>query len=327
MAKSKSKAVVVDAPEPDPTGLVEARQDGMVLGQWVAGLPAFFKDAQAIEASAQSFEAASALWQTPASKADDAVMVEAVRQARAKKHEAEEYWSITATVSKLHRRLTAKRAVAVDALDRVIARGTALHAQYEANERRRVEEEDRKRREAAEAEERERRAREQAELEAAALAAEAAAPDLSPRERVFVDYIANYGDDQAERAAKMAGYQDAGMGPRLLARPKIQAAVTAKHDARAAREQAAALAAAPVAPAYVAPTEAQLNSGTRYIHGAEIVNEAAFITACLDGQIPRMVALSVLTVNRPALNSQGRAFKALMNEWPGVRYKKTPGVV
>lgn len=319
-----SSAALV-APEHEDT-----RQDLTAVAAWFKALPEFFARASEIEASAKAFQAATLTRAVPTSQEEDAALVADVRTARERKREAEDYWGISALLSRLHRRVTAARARAVDPLDQGIAKLTALHTTFEREERERVEREAAARRRDEEAKAAAERAKELADLEAAAVAAEESSPDLSERERMFVQYVSETSDDDGAtiRAARTAGYANPEhMGPSLSRRPKIVAAIQARRDAIAARLQAQAIAATPVQAAYVAPPPVQSVKGTRTTHGAECFDPKAFIRACLNGEVPEIVALTVLKVDGAQMNAQGRMYQAGVNVWPGVRHVETKVVV
>lgn len=322
---TKPVAAVATIPEQQDT-----HQDLTAVSAWFKALPQFFARAAEIEASARNFHEAALTRAVPTSLEEDKAIVADVRTARERKKEAEDYWSVAGLLSRLHRRVTAARARAVDPLDQAIARLSSLHTTYERLERERVAREAEEARRAEEAKAAAERAKELAALEAAAVAAEESSPDLSERERAFVDYMAEREDfpGVAIEAAKRAGFQNPqAQAARLMGSAKVQAAIQARKDAKAARLQAEAIAAAPVQAAYVAPPPVQVAKGTRTTRGAECFDQKAFIAACLSGKVPEVVALAVLRVDGPALNDQGKAFREAINQWPGVRYVENGTVV
>lgn len=325
MAKTAKKAEIV--PVVDPM-LVEMRDDVGLVEGFVRGLGEFFTGLRSLQQRATHMEEASRVWAQPTTKEEDAILMAAVREARGLSKEVDAHTEVATRLHRLHRKLTAARDGATKPLDVLIERATRLHGAYEQAEARRVREEEARLRREAEAKAEEDRRRELAELEKAALQAEASSPDLSARERTFVDRVHHLGEELAFKAAEIAGYQNARQtAQRLLGTEKIRKALDALAAARAARQQAEAVKETPVQPEYVPPVETRLNAGTRYLHSAEVENVSAFVLACLDGTVPKVVALATLQVNGPAMNAQAKAFKEGINDWPGIRYKKTPVVV
>lgn len=314
--------IVTELPE-----LAQTQGEATGLTAFLKGLVPFFQAAAAMERDAKALAERARGWKTPTTKDEDAKLIEDVRAARTAKSSAGDHWEpVTSMFSNLHRRMTGARKRTIDALDEAIGTGNRLHQAWDDAERaraRREADEQRRQAEAAAAAERE---KEMADLEAAALKAEASSPDLSDREREFVDRLVQLGDGYGVPAARMAGYKDPDKAAtRLLATPKIQQAMEAVRTALAAREQAQAVAARPLE-AVVAPTAGpQVNSGDRETWSAELLDEQALIQAILDGN--KGIPTDLLAIRQTKLNEYARSFKTIINGWPGVRAKRTLSVV
>jgi hypothetical protein len=342
--------------EPDQAFVAEA---GIAVRGFLNKLGAFFTEARALEAKAtQTLGIAKELDKigTPATMAADEGVQLFIKSTNDQRKAAEEHWSITTKVSQFHRRLTARRAVTTDALEEANTIANKLHNSYVANEERRIAREADEKRRALEAEERRRR---EAEAEAAAREAERIeldAPEVKPRELAFINYyIAEMGRPGCDaRAAQLAGYKspaDAAM--KLLASPKIIAALEARRQADEIRRQQDAKARAPIS--VDVPREkplvsrsAGLSSRTRW--GADVLDAQALTNAVFvnfgealaswigkpvpretvadflkayRGEIPR----DVLAVDESAVRKYGESLHELIDRWPGVRHtKNTKGV-
>lgn len=301
---------------------------GQSIAAFIAAIGPFFTKAKALEETAIELQATAQRLALPTTAEADEQVQRFIQRTSAAKREVEAHWSITATVSGFHRRMTARRARATDALEQANKVGNQLHNAYVEAERRRVrEEQDRLDRE-AEARARLDRDQELARMEAEAVKREEASADLSGREQVFVEQVAQHGDGL--RAAKAAGYRDPlASSARLLSAGKIQRAVQAARDAIAIRRQAAAVKQRPLEvdiPETVAPNVTRAPGAfDRTTHSAELVNETALIAACLAGTYG--IPADILRVDPARLNEYARQLHERINLWPGVRYKKTTKVI
>lgn len=333
MAKRLARAAtpdVIDVGDP-----IEQSEDvqlvktaGEAVTTFLLGVTKFFTTARALEAKAlETLERSKALT-LPTNGDEDVALQKFIRDTSAQNKAVVEHWQITTAISRFHRTMTARRAIAEKALDTANERGNALHAQYVREEKRKADEENARRQRAAELEEQARRDRELAELEAEAVRREEAAAELSAREQTFVDLM--FATGNAQQSAARAGFKNpAKESARLLGLAKIADAIEAKRSAAAIRTQAAAIKAAPLmveTPDAVKP-DVQHAAGAfdRTTHSAELLNEAALIDAIFSGGygIPR----SILRIDQTALNAEARDLRERINRWPGVRYKATPKVI
>src|SRR6185436_6794428 len=168
--------------------------------------------------------------------------------------------------------------------------------------------------------------REAADAEEQALRAEAASAKLSDRETVFVEEV--FGGRNAALAAKIAGYKNpADAGARLLATPKIEKALAGKREAENIRRQSVARQQQPLD---VQHEEARpdivraAGAKDRTTKSAELLDENALIAAIIQGG--HGIPWDILTVKPAKLNEYARSMGALINKWPGVRYKEETGV-
>lgn len=328
-------------PENPETALIA--NEGGILTAMLQGIGRFMGQANELEAQARTMLAdAKALRATPPQNGEDDQRVQAfVRRAKDQKKTVEEHWTLTAKVSAFHKKLTAKRNIAVEALEEAERIGNDLHAKYKADaERKAREEQDRLRREAEE-KARLDRERELAELEAQRLAAEATSDGLSEREQVFVDAYYRNGE-LGTSAARAAGYKDADkQAQRLLATPKIIAALEGKRQADQLRKQAEAKKEAPILVADVPEVRADVSKGgDRVTWSATITDVDAFLTALLDPMtrtkhgmpvdiiIDTMKQVIKANDNRlPALNRYATQLHEQIGRWPGVAANKKTAVL
>lgn len=329
------KQADIEVLEPE-VALVLTESEGVLT--WLQGLAVFFKTAKQIEAAAIARRDRVLALPVPTTKEQDALMRVEVVEARDAKKQALAHWDpITSLLSKLHKRATGGRALAVDPLEQAEKFATRQHTSYVSNEERRArEEQDRIRREEEAKAEADRR-RSIEEFEAAALKAEESSPDLSVREEKFVLLHSGlYADGRraaapaaAMLAAGAAGYKNpADMAPRLIASDKIRAAIEARRSAHTMRTQIEVMKEAPV---YVDETRveqaaAQLNKGDRHTWAASVVNleqlrEAAFEQPVLG--IPR----DIWIVDQTALNRYARSLEKNIERWPGVKASKNTTVL
>lgn len=333
MAKRPNPAAtpdIIDVGDP-----IESSEDvqivttaGAAVTTFLLGVTKFFKTAKTLETQALATLAASKALVVPTNGDEDVTLQTFIRQTSAEHKAVEEHWQITTAINRFHRHMTGRRKIAVDALDAANKRGNDLHAQYVREEQQRVSRENERLRREAELEEQARRDRELEALEAEAVRREEAASELSAREQTFIDLM--FATNNATQSAQRAGYKEAlKAGTRLLTLPKICDALEAKRSAAAIRQQAAAIKQAPLL--VETPEERQpdvrqaAGAHDRTTHSAELLDEAALIEAIFSGKygIPR----SILKIDTTALNAQARDLKALINKWPGVRYKKTTSVI
>lgn len=335
MATKTAKGKAAPAPEViDPEALQLAEmfgdQEGTLAAKaleafrsFVGGLAGFVSRAKSLELRAANTLEQAARLRPPANSAEDETIQSFIRSANADRKEVEEHWTVTSAIHQFHRRMTAQRDKPVKALERAAAIGQQLHNTYVETERRRAQEEEDRIRRQREEEARLQRERELAAAEEEAIRREGLSPTLSERENLFVDAYVRSGD--GTRAATYAGFKDAAkQSVRLLSTQKVQAAIQAKRDAAAIREQAEAKRRAPLA---VEHTEVKpditRSSGAvdRTTHSAELLNEAQLIAACIAGGhgIPQ----DILRVDPTKLNEYARSLQERINLWPGVRYKKT----
>lgn len=345
MAKKRDVALVGEVinVQPENPELAMITNEGGIITGLLGGIQKFLRQANELEAAARTTLAeAKALRATPPQNGEDDQRVQAfVRGVNEKKKTVEEHWTITAKLSAFHRKLTAKRNVAVAALEEAAAIGNDLHAAYKAAaERKAREEADRLRREAEERA-RQERERELAELEQRRLEAEATSDGLSEREQQFVDAYYQNGELGAS-AARAAGYKDADkQAQRLLATAKIQAALEGKRQADLLRKQAEAKKDAPILVSDVPEVRADVSKGgDRVTWSATITDVDAFLTAMLDPMtrtkhgmpidiiIDTMKQVIKSNDNKlPALNRYATQLTEAVGRWPGVRADKKTAVL
>lgn len=323
------KKTELQAPHVDPQDLALTGEIGSAIALFVKGALAFFTQAHQLEArAAETLTAAKALTTPTTLEADEKVQT-FIRRANADKKEVEGHWGITAKVHQLHRRLTARRAKAVDALTEAAEHANRLHNTYTEAERRRVEQENAKRQREAEEQAAKERQAELNRLDAEREKLEAASKDLSEREQYFVT---NYTTGirtagNATESAKHAGFKDAKKAAqRLLNAPKIQKAITAALKAKALLDQSIELEAAPLDVVPVEEVSAQLTKGgERTTWTGTVTDEAALVAAVIAGK--HGIPWDVLQVNPVKLNECARSLHEIINRWPGVQATKSTKVV
>lgn len=345
MATTKNRTAKAELQTAAPVVLSEderlALGTGGLIREWLAGMAPFFTRATALELSAKSTLAAARAWTLPKDSAEDEALQRAIKQTTADRKEIEEHWAICSQLSKLHRWTTARRAVGADALEQANTIGNRLHAQFVDEQRRKAEAESRRLREEAEFLARQEREQELARMEADAVAAEERSPDLSERERLFVEYFAtpgigSSGGGNAQAAAKLAGFKDPLVaGARLLSKDKIQMAIKLRTQATTIRRQAAAKAEAPIAvqTETVRPdiTKAA-GASDRTSWTGECFDERRLMTAFL-GCAPEDfknnfgIPADLFMVNPVKANEYARALHENLDRWPGMRHHKKTSVV
>lgn len=305
--------------------LLAVRDDSMTIREWMGTLVPFFTTAKQLEVEAHATLADARLLVLPTNGAEDTRVQTFIRQASADMKKAESHWQVTALVFNFQRRLVTVRKRTTDTLEEAAKLAQGLHNRYVENERRRVEEENRKRQREADDKAAAERQAELDRIEAAALRAEAGDADLSERERAFVDYyLAGLAATSTpERAAALkAGFKDpAGAAARLMKTAKILGAIDNAKTAKALREQAAAKREVPVQPAEIQEARPDVGGGgsDRTTKSMEIFDEAALIQAVIDGK--HGIPTDLLMVNPVKGNDLARQFGTVINRWPGCRLK------
>lgn len=305
-----------------------AAEDGLAIRTWSGQLAGFFVTAQTLEVKAKARETEALALVQPTTLEQDERIVAFIRGVAIDEKALEAHWTITALVSRLHRRLTGKREIAARALTAAKARGNALHNAYAEGERRRVAREAEEERVRKETAAREEQARESARLEAEAVKLEEASAELSERERQFVEMMVS-GPTSARgngtECARIAGFKKPlESAARLISLEKIQTAITAGKKALDLRTQATAKRAQPVE-VEVATQKAQVAGGGRTTWSGEVLDVEALVAAVISGK--HGIPSDVLTVNQTKLNDYARSLHERLDLWPGVRAKKTTGVV
>lgn len=304
-----------------------ARTTAVDIEGFLAGVSRFFNKAAQLERAARLTLADVKQFPPPATVEEDLAIQQVILKANADKKIAEEHWKVTAIFHQVHKRLVAGRNRTTDVLDEIATIGNAHHNRYAEAERRRAAEEQERLRREAEARAAQERQIELARLEEAALKAEADAPDLSPRERRFLELYLSRPID-APRHAALAGYKGVGAAERLLALPKMQAAIEAARTAETARKQAAAIQATPVEVVHeaVKPQVAKVaGHGGRTYWSAEIVDAEAFVAAAVAGK--HGIPLDALYPNLVKLNDYANSLHERIDLWPGVRHVRKDKLV
>lgn len=324
--KKTSDIAVIDVgyvPSEDERIATEA---GTSIAVFMASVRAFFKTASEIEDRAKDTLAKAKALKLPATMEEDEQVQTFIKDTSIGKRTALEHWEpLTSTLSGWHKRSTAGRARAVTAYESANAISNELHTKYvEAEKQRAREEQERIWREAQEKARIEREA-ETARMEAEALKAEQASPDLSARERAFVEMVVS--GMVPKEAAKYAGYKSpVETAGKLLGMAKIDQAITARQMAKTIREQAAAVQAQPLEVGPVETVRANISRADgmfdRSTWAGELVDEKAFIDAILSGKYG-LDRYALLTVKGPALNDLAQSMHELLDRIPGVRAKKT----
>lgn len=308
-----------------PPEVALVRSEGDAIGAWVGNIRQFFQDAQGLEMHAKSTLLRFESLRPPTSGDEDVQLQALIRTATADKKALEAHWAIALVFHKLHSFLTSCRKRGTDSFDQAISIGNRHHNAFADEARRKARaEEDRLRREA---EERAMRDREEdlRKLEAAALKAEAASPDLSERENVFVgEYLTTH---NAPYAARRAGYKDPdATALRLMNTAKVKQAIEARTTALAHREQAQAVRESPVEVVHQEVRPDVSTSGDRTTRSADIYDVKAYVKAIATrehGVMPE----DALLPNQPFANDLARALGENINRIPGVRLKKVTKVI
>lgn len=327
MAKTKTPpapaaVAILELPEAEPTAL-----DGPTISGFLSRLGPFFQRAGQLEQASRDALDASRIVPPPTTPEEDERIQVRIKANTAGRKEVEEHWKVSAAITAFRNRLTAARGRATLNYESANERLQRLHNDFAEKARREAaQEQERLRREAVARAEAERDAEAQ-RLEDAAVAAEQATADLSEREQVFVDYVTGPYPDP-NRAATRAGFKDGfKAAARLMALPKIQAAITAKQEAKRIRDQAAAVQAAPLNVRTETARPAlhrAAGASDRTTHSAELLDPKAFIAAHRrDPSVPDEAFL----VNTFWLNEQAKSIFQQVERLVGVRYKKSTKTV
>lgn len=321
-----AEPVVLDA-APDTTTLVA--EDTNIIRAFFSGTVAFFAKAATLERDAKerldiANQMKAKFATTPITRADDEQLQIDIKASRAKRAEIDGHWQITVIASRFHKRLVGGRERSGLMVDEAVEIEQQLHNSYVRDEERKAREEENRRRAAAEEQAARDREAEALRLDEEASRSELAAATLSEREHAFCDYQLSRGMSPFE-AAKAVGYKAAAaMADKLMASPKILAALDEKKRAIIAREQAAAVRSKPLNASYerVRPNVTKV-AGTRDSKRwkATVYDAEAFLAAVLDPRtrLQHGIPTDVVTFVQPKLNELARALQEKMNTWPGVR--------
>jgi hypothetical protein len=320
------------APKPEPVqslALPEAeltQADALSVDSFLRNLGPFFRQAGELERASQDALAASRLVQPPATPEADEAIQTTIKAHTAGRKAVEAHWGITTLFSQFHKRLTAARGRATGNYEDASNRLQRLHNDFvEAARRKAAAEQERIRQENERKAQADRDA-ELARLEEEAVKAEAASADLSEREEIFVDLVAS--GVTASQAAHRAGYKDTTRGLKMLEMPKIQAAITAKQDAKRIRDQKAAVAEQPLTVRHEevkADVRRAAGAADRTYHHADILDAEAFVKAALAGTYG--IPAAALLPNQVWLNDQAKSLQQQIERWPGIAYRKTTKTV
>lgn len=254
------------------------------------------------------------------------------RDGRRLKRAIEEHWSqVTRWLEDRKKDIRTIAAMDVEVVAPVTERLNTAILRYEEEDarRRRVQEE--RARQEQERQARERREADLAEMERQALAAEAASEDLSDRERAFVQRChSSVGVNlTSERwlndAARSCGFKQDGYGLALFKKPKIQYAIEAMKQARALREQAAAVAEKPIEieqPRVEAQTAKVAGVRTHTSYTAECFDFDLFIDKFVAGEVDRLTFRTLAMPCVVAGNEMARALHENLDRIPGWRHIK-----
>lgn len=313
-----------------PADLAVVQELGGELSGFLKGAAKFLASAIERDVKANEILVQMQMMAAPVTAADDERLQLTLKGINGEKRDNTAlYQHVTSASDRFHKFFVGKRKKTDDTLARAAAIGMAHHTTFTEQARRADAIRQETDRRAAEQRAREDRERELAALEDAAVAAEAAAPDLSEKQKMFVQVYVQTGSVITATAG--AGYRDKGRGEALLALPKVQQAIEALREAERIRQQADMVSTLPVAPAVIPSAPAAVTKAAGVIETerwtAELLDEPALIAAIESGTHPNIPAtLIVKTINRVALNTEARGLRELINAWPGVRAKKTTGI-
>lgn len=328
MAKTR-KAVepeIIDVPESPEVALILQEQPAIV--GWFNGLRQFFHTATELETDARSALAQAQTLMRPTTSQQATQMADLARTYKAGEKRIEGHWDqITSIFHGLHKRGVAKRKTGTDCYARAYEIANGHVNVFNENERRRVIEENNRLRREAEERARQDRELELQALEEQAVAAEAASADLSDREREFVRLFTSVSGSTANNgpaAARVAGYKKPeNESLRLLKSPKIQAAIQAVYDGRAARQQADAVRQQPVIVEHVT-VQADTTGGDRTTWSCDVYDEQATIAAALAGD-PDLIGL--LAIDRVKANKLAQRDHERIDLKPGLRHIRKTRIV
>jgi hypothetical protein len=324
MATKTKKTDVSKEIEVLPADALAVVTQGLGLVEFLQKLATFFLQATSLEANAKATLSSATQLKVPTTKEEDAAVQEFIRGARRLRQEVEGHWEITSAISRFHKTLTSKRAIATDACKSAEDIATRQHTTYVTNETRRAEQE--RQRLQREEDERAERARQEklAEFEAAAVKAEESSPTLSEREQCFVDFVVR--GSAPHKAAGLAGYKDpVAQAARLSTSPKIKAAIEAIRTAESLRTQVEIMKEAPL-PADTIEVKAELNKGDRWSWTARVLN-LELLRAEAFRNPNSGIPLDIFMVDQTKLNSYAKALQENINRWPGVEGVKKNTVV
>lgn len=255
---------------------------------------------------------------------------------------AEGYWKEQkAPINKIKDAVLDLEKSEISALESVVGKTGVLEQRAVAWKRAddaRVEQEKREQRERDERAAREQREKELKEQEEAAAELEASSPDLSAKELWFVEKMFEQGIDLDSRATvdmaamslacKQAGYQDPRKwAERLATSKKVRDAIAIKVEARAKREQAAALREEPIiVPAPIVESRVAKTSATRFTKTFTLDRVAdldAFVKAYQAGQLPAEAMVPNEVHLRRMAKDLGEKFE---QAYPGCKVKVLEGV-
>lgn len=319
--------IVLEAEPVSQEELTFQEEVGGAIHRFVGNFLTFLREAKLLERQAQTSLTLAKTFVLPTSAQEDEQLQIYIRNNNAEKKRGEEHCRITSVVSQFHKRLVAVRTRITAPREEGSDIANRLHNAYVAKERQRVQDEQDRVRRDAEAQAQRDRQVELARLEAEAQAREESSETLSAREQLFVDGYLSGGD--AQRAAGLAGFKDPyKQAVRLLATPKILAAIRAKQEAVAIRQQAAAVKEMPldvIVPDVQANITKAAGAQDRTTRSCEIVDAEAFVKAAVSGTFG--IPLDCLMPNPVKLNEMARSLRAEINRWPGVRLNETTKVV
>lgn len=316
--KAKTGEVLPATPDPELTSIVA---DGGAIAGFLANVGAFFYRAKELETVAQAQLSVAKTLVEPTTQEQDERLQRFIRSSSAGAKEIEAHWDICSVFHKMHRMLTARRGVGVQAYLDAAALAQKHHNTYTDKEKRRAAAEQERLRVEAENRARDQRNLELQAAEKQALDLEASSKDLSEREARFAHYVVL--GMLPTPAARQAGYKNAELqGQSLMERPKIQAAIAAERQAIEIRKQAAAQRDAPldVNVEIVKPAISKGGGYDRTTHSAVVLDEQALIAAVIGGK--HGIPWDVLTVNPTKLNEYAGSLQERLNAWPGVQHKK-----
>lgn len=324
MKANKATRGEVEVLPPMTEEIALATEAGLTIKSFLSGVAVFFGKAAQLEAAAEKALKAAELLKAPTTaREDEAIQTFIVDRKEAAKAGTSHWEILTSTLHSWHKRSTARRGRTVDVELKAADIAQRLHNGWAESERRREAREAEEERQRAEKAAAAKRQKELDDLEAQAVAAEKKSPDLSPREASFVVLVV--GGVAPYDAAKRSGYKaPAENGGRLMDTPKIQKAIKAARTAQAAREQAAAIADAPldVELRDVKPAQVTKAVGVtdRDSHTGIVVDLGALVEAFRSGKYG--IPGDIFAINQTALNTYAKSLRENLNRWPGVKYDK-----